>query len=615
MLTSIYNSKQINKACIVIVSIFFLSCSYVTFFVDNPSADYDILFYYYAGEQILSGDGVNVQIANGPVGWPVTLAAFDLLVNDPFVSAKIFSVIFSTGIVIVTYFIIKNIFNRQIAFLGLIICAVNPTIHKEAILTHSEMLPVFLIFVSLYFITKKEFFQRDVILCGLFLGLSFMLRPQSLLIGMGVLFFILSSIKKQKKQFTFFLIATFLITISPLLAYNLTNTGDMFDLSPDFYLLNDSHSSEKEYFKNRVMPNNTNFDQTYFDFSKYFTDYAENVSYYNPHMLFNLSLHRDNVSPIPYVPFNGFVLILGGLIGICVTTFSKRFFIPIGISLIITFYLLITDILHIYFFLPIIIPVIIIVGISYDKIPNNLKPLLFTSLFFMLIISIVKIARPQDMSTMLIITCIFSSFFILDTIPKILQRLSKNRKWNFNKIKTPIIVSLILFIIIMNLATSYNIEGRNIHSTNVDIQHFFDENQKFILESAKYVEIGNVLLKEPDIENKFIMADSNLYAYYGDSNLILTTFREGTSNDTVLEFTTRQNWSDFELYFSNINSVPQDRYGTRNSAPDYLIYEIQERNNTALHVLDNHGSSKIPSNFELLYISNDQNTIIYKIHN
>ena len=129
------------------------------------------------------------------------------------------------------------------------------------------------------------------------------------------------------------------------------------------------------------------------------------------------------------------------------------------------------------------------------------------------------------------------------------------------------------------------------------------------------MEIGNVLLKEPDIENKFIMANSNLYAYYGDSNLILTTFLEGTSNDTVLEFTTRQNWSDFELYFSNINSVPQDRYGTRNSAPDYLIYEIQERNNTALHVLDNHGSSKIPSNFELLYISNDQNTIIYKIHN
>ena len=164
-----YESRSWKKLSILVTLVFLVTCSSVAFLIDVPTQDPDILFYYYSGQQILSGDGENVRIVNGPVGWPILLAAFDTLVDDPFITAKLFSLIFSSGIVLISYFIIRNIFGQKIALLGQIIIAVNPLLHVESIITHSEMLPVFLIFISIYFITKKQLSQRHVIFCGIFL--------------------------------------------------------------------------------------------------------------------------------------------------------------------------------------------------------------------------------------------------------------------------------------------------------------------------------------------------------------------------------------------------------------------------------------------------------------
>ena len=84
-----------------------------------------------------------MHIFNGPIGWPILLAASNTLMDDPFVTAKLFSLAFSTGIVFISYFIIRNVFGQKIALLGQIIIAVNPLLHVEAIITHTEMLPVF----------------------------------------------------------------------------------------------------------------------------------------------------------------------------------------------------------------------------------------------------------------------------------------------------------------------------------------------------------------------------------------------------------------------------------------------------------------------------------------
>ena len=147
----------VNSTSIIVVIIFFICTSYVTFIIDNPSLDHLIIDYYYAGQQTLYGDRESVYLASTPIGWSVLLASADSIVNDVFITAKLFSVVFATGILVLSFFIIRNVFDKKLALLVQAIIAVTPFFHVEAILTHSEMLPVFLIFLSFYFITKKNY--------------------------------------------------------------------------------------------------------------------------------------------------------------------------------------------------------------------------------------------------------------------------------------------------------------------------------------------------------------------------------------------------------------------------------------------------------------------------
>ena len=55
---------------------------------------------------------------------------------------------------------IKNIFDKQLALLAQTLIAITPFFHVEAIITHSEILPVFLIFLSLYFLYSSIPFYK-----------------------------------------------------------------------------------------------------------------------------------------------------------------------------------------------------------------------------------------------------------------------------------------------------------------------------------------------------------------------------------------------------------------------------------------------------------------------
>ena len=84
-----------------------------------------------------------------------------------------------------------------------------------------------------------------------------MLRPQSLFIGFGFLIFILFFIKRQKKSFIGYFILFFLLSISPLIIYNISTTNNIIDTSPNFYLSYES-ASNKEYYISLVEKENLN---------------------------------------------------------------------------------------------------------------------------------------------------------------------------------------------------------------------------------------------------------------------------------------------------------------------------------------------------------------------
>ncbi|SVD26150.1 uncharacterized protein METZ01_LOCUS379004, partial [marine metagenome] len=234
---SICKSKFYNlKIPILITTIFFISTSYVTFIIDVPSEDDDYLWYYNAGTEILSGNGSNVALFNAPVGWPILLSSLDLIIHDAFITGKIYSIFGATGIVFFSYLITEQIFGRKIALLTQTLIAINPFLHSEAIITHSEMLPVFFIFIAFYFITKKQLFSHQIIFAAIFLGISFMLRYQSSLIFIGILIVLLLNFKKYPKHFPLLFTFLFFLTITPLLLYNFENTGNLLDADPGFYL-------------------------------------------------------------------------------------------------------------------------------------------------------------------------------------------------------------------------------------------------------------------------------------------------------------------------------------------------------------------------------------------
>ena len=59
----------VTVASIAVIVIFFISTSYVTFIVDNPTKDREIVLYYEVGLQTLYGDRESVYLASTPIGW------------------------------------------------------------------------------------------------------------------------------------------------------------------------------------------------------------------------------------------------------------------------------------------------------------------------------------------------------------------------------------------------------------------------------------------------------------------------------------------------------------------------------------------------------------------
>ena len=84
--------------------------------------------------------------------------------------------------------------------------------------------------------------------------------------------------------------------------------------------------------------------------------------------------------------------------------------------------------------------------------------------------------------------------------------------------------------------------------------------------------IIQLLKQDENIEDKFIMTSSKTYAYHTNAKLIYTQFTEGSPDDTIEDFITKKNWSDYERYFSANNSIPFYHNIDMIQTPDYLIY-------------------------------------------
>ena len=608
---SISKSKFYDlKIPILITTIFFISTSYVAFIIDVPSEDDDYLWYYNAGTEILSGNGSNVALFNAPVGWPILLSSLDLIIHDAFITGKIYSIFGATGIVFFSYLITEQIFGRKIALLTQTLIAINPFLHSEAIITHSEMLPVFFIFIAFYFITKKQLVSHQIIFAAIFLGISFMLRYQSSLIFIGILIVLLLNFKKYPKHFPLLFTFLFFLTITPLLLYNFENTGNLLDADPGFYLGLNSEYKTPEMDSIAVARLTDTSTSESIESQILIKNYFHNLFLINPHNIFNLGLGWASFSPIPIIPYIGILFVLGGaIIALNPRLNKKQLLTLLIIPATILFSLYALNHLEL-FFLAIIIPILIIGIPSLKKLEINIQILFVVFCSFMFLISFIAIRVPWDLFSILIIPPIFTAIFLLKVIPKISSKIFNNSSTSLN----PISIILIFLIICSSLLFSVMFEKFSIYGENMDYKNIIFPEEHLEKRSLKFTEIGHVLSQESNIQSKYVMSNSLNYSYYSNSKSITVWFNEGNENDSINSYISRENWSPMEITVSNVFSYPPDRYNKINPSPDYLVYDKNDRHIKNLQILSDPKNPGIPSNFELIYMSDKTGVTVYKIH-
>ena len=636
-ISSIYDSMRVNRIPIFITVIFFFAMAYLSFFHHSIWTETDGIYYLNFGKAILDGNGENVTIVNGQIGGPILFAFLDSLFHDAFTIEKIIALLSGSGIVFLSFFIAKNIFNTRIALVTQLFFAFQPKLQYLSIQALNELLPIFLIMFALFFITKKQQNISHFVLIGILLGASSVFRIQASFVFVSILFYLLIRNKQIKKNFSYILISCifFIIAFSPQIYYNSSTHDVILDVSPSFYLAN-LLQFQTESWHDQVInsPDAGIISIISIDVDLFTKNYFYNLFYHNPDRLFNFGT-IDNLSIIPLIPFIGLMPPILGLFYCLKTNFDKISKIVLFSSFLISISLLIiiNDFQH-YFLLLIIIPLVSLILLKIKNIKTNLLPLLILPLFYLSFISVMPIYRSYQIFPMWITIAILSAVFFVEVIPKFIIKIRKSnfKNSNFNtqnyKLLTLLLVVAILFL---NLGFSYKlIDGTLYGNTSkyVDIQteftNLFQKRDISEQPAMEIKQISEILSEQPNIENKYIMAYSPSIPYYVGSNFIYTSFIEGSANDSVDDFLSRENWNDSDLYLSNILSNPPNRLNEKLPVPDYLIYTpyssdpndvwyIPKSINEKLQIFSDPFHSEIPENFKLLYKSNKTDTVVYKI--
>ena len=162
-------------------------------------------------------------VPNASVGGPILYAYLTTIFGDAFLVIKSISILGCTGIVFLSYFITKNIFNSKIALTVQLFFVFTSQLGLLSILAFNEVLVLFLIFFSFYFITKKQLKITDIVIVGISLGLASSIRFQGFIVFVSFLIFFLIQNKKISLNLKHALIlaSVFLLVLSPVLYLSL----------------------------------------------------------------------------------------------------------------------------------------------------------------------------------------------------------------------------------------------------------------------------------------------------------------------------------------------------------------------------------------------------------
>ena len=629
-----------NKFPLIITITFFLALSFVSLTYHNVWHEADGISFLNFGQQILDGDGENVRITDAQPGGSVFYAFINSFIHDGFFTTKIISLLSGTGIVFLTYFIIRNFCDKRTALVGQLFTAVLVPLTTLSVLAFNELLMLFLITCSMYFITKNQLKYLDILFVGIALGLAFMIRFQPIAILIAFIIFLLIRNKKFRANIlsVILLIVIFLIASSPVLAYNYQTYGKVFDANQAKYLMGAAIYSTPEWkdnlFNLYISGDGSIFDTFLLDPDLFLKNYFHTLLNTVPDRLFNFDTW-PSFSIIPIFQYIGFIPILGGLLYLQKIKLNKLTLTILFVTALFTiFFITLFGELHIHFFSIIIVPLLAISLLNLKNIKKNFWPLLILLVVFPLILSTVPFQRTYQLLPIWIALAVFNAIFFVEVIPKIYEKILSIKKKKFSKSTQRITKLIIILVIVINLGVSFRSIDFWIfeQEENKDHANFLGEfldiiDRDEVIERGYELKlIGNILAKQQGIEDSFVMSSTPTITYYANSMFLYATFTEGVKNDPLEKYFARENWSLKDLDDSHIFSNPSYVNNPQNPAPDYVVYypfakinpgdpTIYDRTQVSdLWILSDPEDPNIPSNFELIYKSTQSEFVVYKIH-
>jgi len=211
--------KKENSLLYIIVFLllflFFISKIIILFYQKNIW--WDSAVYIGMGKYIFSFGNVGLWEASRPLVWPIVLGALWKFNLDIVLFGKLLSLFFSIGVLLMTFLIAKEIFDRKVALLSVLLLALTPTFFFFSTTMLSGIISTFFVLSGIYFFIRKRYF-----LSGIFFGISFMTRFLQLISFLIILisFFIYNKINKKLIKNYFNLIIGFFIPVFPYLVLN-----------------------------------------------------------------------------------------------------------------------------------------------------------------------------------------------------------------------------------------------------------------------------------------------------------------------------------------------------------------------------------------------------------
>jgi 4-amino-4-deoxy-L-arabinose transferase-like glycosyltransferase len=229
---------KIKKEHLILLGILIVGIIVRIIKFDDPDLVMDTVAYSRLGKNLIEygryafGENYNMGIFFPP-GYPILIGITNLFLKDLFFSAKLVSFILSCLLIVLTYLITRNLYNKESGLFSAFLFAVYPTIIIVSVQGYSDIPFFFFTLLSIY-IFQISLRKNNLLLhalTGVSFGISYLMRPEGLfllILPMAQIFNVFGDRIYFNRKYlikTFIISFLFLIVISPYMLFVKSYTG------------------------------------------------------------------------------------------------------------------------------------------------------------------------------------------------------------------------------------------------------------------------------------------------------------------------------------------------------------------------------------------------------